>query len=108
MADVRNKQAVAVFMAFSNAIHDAIHVGLLNREQAIGMTLLAQKDVIDFLQGKPVEVKHHDGSFLTIDGPEAHAIQGMLDKFEELQKPVKDANGNDIVMTHEVPRGRLN
>lgn len=60
-------EATAVFMGFQNALHDAIHAGLLSPEQLVGVLMVAARDTEDLLAGRNVEIRGHDGKTLSLD-----------------------------------------
>lgn len=81
---MKNREAIAMYMAFANALHDTIHAGLLDPAQVVALMGIAQHDFKTLIATGKVEMRGHKGEFTEIDGPAGKATDNTITQLIEM------------------------
>lgn len=92
---LKHREATAIYLGFGNALHDAVHAGILSSREVIQISMIAGSDAAELLSKGSVELRGHDGARLQLLDEGGKMIDNMVDGLEQLGREAQPMASED-------------
>lgn len=92
---LKNREAVAVYIAVQNTLHDAIHAGIISSREAVTLLMVAGQDTADLLTKGSIELRGHDGQRIYLASEDGLAVDKLLGSLEQIANEAQSLTSFD-------------